>query len=337
MNRIELIQQTLSKIPSSDPFMMVDIGSMGGIEKEWESVQKQIVTVGFEPDPREFAKLKTGPNEIYFNYALHQSDGIPVSIYLSKEPGKSSIFKPNVKLLQEYPSADRFDVVDKVDIAAEKVRSLDSLVKSEGLGRVHFMKLDTQGSELLILKGAHHLLLNSVVGLKVEVEFQELYQEQPLFSQLDQYVRDAGFNLVDIRRVFWRKNIHADFPGKGQLVFGDALYFLSGAALQARLSKLSPAARISQVLGFATVALIYGVHDLACEVLREAAKVDPENRSLFEAVSQSIFQHDRSRQMPRIWGAEKIFRLIDRVGKRFGHRRHAFAEADLDLGNQRIG
>ena len=59
------------------------------------------------------------------------------------------------------------------------------------MDRVDFIKLDTQGSELDILHGAGSLLDNCS-GLQLEVMFSPLYEGQPLFADVDAYLRCAA-------------------------------------------------------------------------------------------------------------------------------------------------
>jgi len=53
------------------------------------------------------------------------------------------------------------------------------------------------------------LTLNNVVGIEVEVEFSELYEKQPLFNDVDNFIRDKGFELFDLRRGYWIRKVAA--------------------------------------------------------------------------------------------------------------------------------
>jgi len=55
-----------------------------------------------------------------------------------------------------------------------------------------YLKLDTQGAELLILQGAQRLL-QDVMVVHTEVEFVSIYKGQPLFAEVDQFLRQQGF------------------------------------------------------------------------------------------------------------------------------------------------
>ena len=50
------------------------------------------------------------------------------------------------------------------------------------------IKLDTQGSELDILKSLSSKQLDEVIYIEIEAEFIELYKNQPLFRDIDLYL-----------------------------------------------------------------------------------------------------------------------------------------------------
>jgi Methyltransferase FkbM domain len=59
------------------------------------------------------------------------------------------------------------------------------------INNVDAIKLDTQGSELDILRGATHVL-PTVSLIDIEVEFNELYDGQPLFCDVDRFLVTAA-------------------------------------------------------------------------------------------------------------------------------------------------
>ena len=71
-----------------------------------------------------------------------------------------------------------------------------------------------------------HTLTRSIFGVEVEVEFIEMYQDQPLFNEVDSFMRERGFHLFDLKLFYWRRKSGLGFDGnrRGQLVHGDALY-----------------------------------------------------------------------------------------------------------------
>jgi hypothetical protein len=88
-----------------------------------------------------------------------------------------------------------------------------------------FFKNDTQGTELDILKSGETLLRNSIMGVHVEVEFHQFYEEQPLFSDVDNYLRNLGFSLFDLNRALHRRaNFRKNYTSQRQVVWAHALY-----------------------------------------------------------------------------------------------------------------
>ena len=63
-----------------------------------------------------------------------------------------------------------------------------------GLQFIDYIKVDTQGSELDILKGAGEYL-KTARCIDIEVEFNPIYEGQCLFWEVDAYLRSNGFML----------------------------------------------------------------------------------------------------------------------------------------------
>jgi FkbM family methyltransferase len=77
------------------------------------------------------------------------------------------------------------------------MRTLDSFLETGEIGPPQFLKLDVQGFELHVLRGAKLVLRNLDAAL-IEVSFQELYAGQPLADDIIAHMRDAGFCIRDI-------------------------------------------------------------------------------------------------------------------------------------------
>jgi FkbM family methyltransferase len=171
--------------------------------------------VGFEPDGRAQEFM---PNVRFAEYEL-----IPAALgefrsvqrlNITKDVGKSSFLMPNSKILERFPNMERFQITKKLKL---QINTADKIVKS----KIDFMKLDIQGSELSVLKGAKGIL-KGVLGLEIEVEFLELYSGQPLFGQVNEYLKRQDFEFIDfVNLCRWDRYSQNSY---GQLVFGDAFY-----------------------------------------------------------------------------------------------------------------
>jgi FkbM family methyltransferase len=304
-----VIRQLLAALPAERPLTLVDVGAMGGLEPDWAWLKDEglLKTVGFEPDEREFAALRSDERTVFHPCALSSEAGRSLELHVAREPGKTSLFVPNMELVRRFPKPERFETVRSITLPAERVKTLDEMVPA-----ADFIKLDTQGSELSILRGGEKLL-KGVSGLKVEVEFLELYRGQPLFAEVDAFLRGRGFELADLRRVYWKRAEFTAFPGKGQLVFGDALYFKSADAVMDK----------EKTLKFAAVCLLYGMRDLAAAVCRKAGLADFDRDILASAPLHGL----------RVPGRNRLIRWMRELSRCIGRSDQGFADADAGLGN----
>jgi tetratricopeptide (TPR) repeat protein len=105
--------------------------------------------------------------------------------------------------------------------------TLDTFCQSESITEIDFIQLDIQGGELPVLEGADWILKSGILGIISEVEFTELYTGQPLFSDLDVYLRMRGFTLFDINHMHRdiRKMPIISSKHPGALIWADAFYF----------------------------------------------------------------------------------------------------------------
>jgi FkbM family methyltransferase len=83
-----------------------------------------------------------------------------------------------------------------------KLRTLDDLLTEEQwTGPIDLLKLDTQGTELQVLKGATRTL-PAVRVVFVEVSFRSLYEGDALFPEVHEFLSAAGFRFYSIHEVF---------------------------------------------------------------------------------------------------------------------------------------
>jgi FkbM family methyltransferase len=97
--------------------------------------------------------------------------------------GASSLFKASGKYpIEEY-------VQDEVEVPIVK---LSTIMKEYSLSHIDILWMDIQGAELLALRGLENQLDN-VYFIHTEVEFMEIYESQPLFTEIKNYL--LGYNF----------------------------------------------------------------------------------------------------------------------------------------------
>ncbi len=101
----------------------------------------------------------------------------------------SSLFEPNVPLVSRFNNL--LSVMRPVSKEPVQTYRLDEVVNKD---EIDFLKLDVQGAELSVLKGAKRLAPSALV-IHTEVEFIPMYVNQPLFADVDSYLRMIGFQF----------------------------------------------------------------------------------------------------------------------------------------------
>jgi FkbM family methyltransferase len=273
---------------SEHPLVLIDVGASGGLKKRWDTIKKNIQIIGFEPDDNAFKLLRSNSNKkfIYLKKALSDRKG-PATFYVAKKQQVSSMLKPNRFFINYFGNPNRYDIVKTTEIQTD---TLDNQLKINDLPDPDFIKLDTQGCELSILKGSSGTLQKSVFGLEVEVEFHEFYEKQPLFSDVDKYLRDFGFQLFDLHPCYLKRSAGANIKKtKGQIVFADAIYFKSIDKFDSLInSKKSKTEKKAKVLKAIAICSLYEHHDYALEIFtrfREDFNAK-ENQLILEQLKQ---------------------------------------------------
>ena len=162
--------------------------------------------------------------------------------------------------------------------------TLDEVVKrekSENIPSPDFLSLDTQGSELEILKGGEFAIRNTVVAIATEVSFTQIYQGQPLFGEITDYLNEIGFHLASLEIFNTESSSHRSpvgLRGKGFIQSGEALFLrkLSNYdTINEKITSQLKQAFISFCFGFydETFSIL---NDLSFEAIEEIVSSDPD-------------------------------------------------------------
>jgi FkbM family methyltransferase len=249
---------------SDIPITLVDIGSSGGIAPQWELV-RNLTVIEFEPDERApLRRLRADVKRVVLRTPLWER-AAEMDFHLTAKQQASSLFKPNQPVFDRYPAPDRVAIQRTSRI---QVDTLENQLSQAGIDRVDFIKLDAQGAELNILRGSEDLVARSVIGLEIEVEFLPLYHGQPLFADVDEYVRSLGFELFDLRPTQWKYAEGATMKSRGQLAFADALYFRTFHSID-----WSDADAARKLLAFIRIAELHERPDFAAHLIARGKQI----------------------------------------------------------------
>lgn len=200
--------------------VVVDVGCRWGFSQHlFEGHNRDCFRIyGFDADAAECARL----NEHYVGYPVRifplALAGRPGrrTLHHTREPACSSLLRPRADLTSQYPALGCAALEYTSEI---EVTTLDDWAAAHAIPVVDYLKLDTQGTELEILQGGL-ATLRSVRALEVEVEFNPIYESQPLFAEVDAFLRGQGF-------VLWKlaNHVHYTRHGTGEDPLGENLVF----------------------------------------------------------------------------------------------------------------
>lgn len=204
-------------------------------------------------------------------YCMAETSG-EAHFNINYDPYSSSLYLFNPLFAQSYQWDGSSDYVYGRTFRTQRTvtmasYSIDALVESNEVPAPDFLSIDTQGSELPILRGAINSLATDTIAVCCEINFCELYQGASLFSELDQFLRSCGFLLADITpfRIGY-KRLPLPVRGRGIPLQGEALYLMRPETIWAN----NPANLANRLRKLAFASIAFGYTELAFEALEKA-------------------------------------------------------------------
>jgi FkbM family methyltransferase len=217
------------------PFGISPFADMGRLNRQWKRRMNIVFDVGanvgqfalqamrelpgariysFEPHPQTFRRLQTAmaTREIsMYQLALGQRSGC-ATLYEYDESG-------DLTQINSLVPDSRFAVAKGLSAAEIEVpcATIDSFCLQENIDHIGLLKIDTEGFDLFVLRGARRMLSEHRVDF-VYVEFNDLYPKQgttggallPIADYLSQfglrYVTSYTDTVVDLGEVFISAN-----------------------------------------------------------------------------------------------------------------------------------
>ena len=200
------------------PFVVLDVGAnVGDYSQRVRQLIANSTVYAFEPNPITFESLKLTAKEYGFS---------AVNCGCGEETGKmilydhlgtegtvhASLFRDVIEGLYHTPAVEH-----EVQIV-----KLDSFVLEHGIERVHFLKIDTEGNEMAVLKGLEETIRAGKVDF-IQFEFNEMnIVSRTFFIDFYNYLSDYNLHRLlpdgmvslrqystDICEVFGFQNIAA--------------------------------------------------------------------------------------------------------------------------------
>jgi len=178
--------------------IMIDVGAaFGSVALYFSRRYNDLRIYCIEPNPRMLPRLRktlAGRSNVFVrNIALGSSSGERV-LHVTANQLSSSLNELNQQQIDTLTSEHRswLEETEKVKV---RVSTLDE--EFEDFPRILLIKLDTQGTELDILKGGPRVLRRTKFVL-TEMNNHELYRNNCKYYEVDEFLRARFFRLVDL-------------------------------------------------------------------------------------------------------------------------------------------
>jgi FkbM family methyltransferase len=137
--------------------------------------------------------LGRAANFVVLPMAVAEKDGCS-EFYINRYDAASSLLPMNEESRSSWIGGDAL-LLEKT-ITVPTIR-LDTFMTTAGIARVDFLKIDTQGNDLAVIRSAGQRIQNiRRITLEVDVTPNRLYEGSPSKEEVVSFLRSVGFRLV---------------------------------------------------------------------------------------------------------------------------------------------
>lgn len=275
---------------NANPIIVADVGARGGHLGEINNLKPYLSYYGFDADKEECKRIESVPHQDFNSYKIlpyyvGKNEGL-VDFHLFRDLGSSSKLKPNQYFKNNYSVSH--EITSTVSVES---RTMDSILAENNLELPDFIKLDTQGTELEILKNSPKSLCNCLL-IESEIEIIEMYDGQPLIGEFLTFMDNNGFDILYINRVFQN---HSSYPGaaRGRITFTDILF----GKKESLLNGYQP----TQIAKYLILLCNYGHLDIAYNIWIKNEKV----RSIIPGLTSYFIKSEESQDKHKAMNMDK--------------------------------
>ena len=198
-NKLYNFQKIIDLLLGENKLIGLDVGAEGGFNsdnffpKKYNKYFESILVDPFKTFSKEY-KSKHIINKGFWSSRVKKNLFI-----LNKRPQSSSMYKPEIKSLPIYGFKEKdFELFKVSETVAVECDTLSESLKELNINQLDYLKIDTQGSELEILKGIGDF---RPLMIKCEVQIFPMYKNQPSWTEITDYLYKLGYIICDWKKI----------------------------------------------------------------------------------------------------------------------------------------
>ena len=195
------LDQAIKSIIKKKNPIIFDVGAHEGesIDRFKNLFQNPIIH-SFEPQSKIFEKLlnkKKNDKDLFLN-----------NFALGSKEGNQEIFVNSNTAASSYLNIDNKDKFFKslktIQKEQTRIDTFDNYFNKIKVNYIDLVKIDVQGLEEEVLKGAHNSL-NKVLLIEIEIVFVNLYEKHSSFYQIENILKNYNFELYSLSSISLNK------------------------------------------------------------------------------------------------------------------------------------
>ena len=192
-------QTNIEKLLKNKKLIGLDVGAQGGFNSDKffpERYNKYFESILVDPLKN---SLEGKESTHTINKGLWSSKGVRKLYILNKRPQSSSMYEPDKKSLSIYGFEEKdFHLFDVSKTETVECDTLSSSLKALNINTLDYLKIDTQGAELEILKGLENY---RPLLIKCEVQIFPMYKKEPSWTEVTDFLYKLGYIVSDWKKI----------------------------------------------------------------------------------------------------------------------------------------
>ncbi len=190
-------RKILDILETKEP-VVFDVGAnIGQSIDNYKELDEGCTIYSFEPNPEVYQQLNESVSHKSdvqcYNLAFSDSKG-EIDFYATNLSLAGSLLKPH-EILKRRCKDDKYEY----EVTKVKTETIDGFVKEHSIPFIDILKVDVQGAEEMVLKGAEDTFANQKIDtVYIEVGFAETYENQGRFLEIQQIMAQYDYVLWDI-------------------------------------------------------------------------------------------------------------------------------------------